>query len=569
MRIRNRYLLPVLSTTLMVGCATVAPQPVPPEERADTVRMQAPVEPTPASEATAAILAAELAGRRGDTGLAARYTLKAAQITGDVGLAQRATQLAFSAQDEALAREASNLWLQLAPADHEALSLALRARVAEGKATVDDLEQWLVGAEDVDLAEQQLAGMLGLASPDADQALALLRQLEARRPTAALAYAHGVLALRYQEVDAALEALSRAEERGWDARACDELRLRAYLAQQKTEAARAVAKRLRAEMREDRQGALAVGQYLLDSQVWDMARDQFAFVARMWPKDPAARMALGLLEAQQGNLKAAQQNFEALWELGVRKDEAAWQLGRLAGLQKDWAGAELWFGRVTEGTRLLESRLATAQVMAEQGRILEARSLLTGLRAEHPEHAVRVWRAEAELLQKNQQFDDALRVLESGIADTQSIDLYYLRALINETRGDLDAARRDLNHIIEGNPDNAQALNALGYLLADHGLELEKARGLIERALELRPDDPAIRDSLGWVLYRVGEPERARVELSAAYAQFPDAEIAAHLGEVLWVLGEKDAARELVRKALLEAPTNGKLLQIWQRINQP
>jgi len=547
----------------------MTPEPMPAELPADMVQLAEPGPLSPASEATAAILAAELSGRRGRTDLAARYTLDAARITGDVQLAQRATQLAFSAQEEVLAREASELWLQLAPADHEALSLALRARVADGIATVDDLDRWLDGAEDTRLAEQQLAGMLGLASPDADQALSLLGQLEERRPTASLAYAFGVLALRYQELDATLLALDRAEDRGWDAKACDELRLRVHMARQDDEAAQAVAKRLRATMREDRQGALTLGQYLLDSQAWEMARDQFAFVARMWPKDPAARLALGLLEAQQGNLDAARENFEVLWETGVRKNEAAWQLGRLAGVQKDWPAAERWFGRVTDGTRLLDARLATAQVMVEQGRVLEARSLLAGLRIEQPGQSARIWRAEAEILQQNQQFDDAIRVLGQGIDETQSIELYYLRALIRENRGDLDGARSDLNIIIGMDPENAQALNALGYLLADHGLELNKARSLIERALDLRPDDPAIRDSLGWVLYRLGQPERARVELEAAYGEFPDAEIAAHLGEVLWVLGEKDAARELVREALTQAPTSLKLLKVWQRFSQP
>lgn len=569
MRKRNRILLPSFLMLATVGCATVAPEPVPVELPADVVQLAQPGPLSPASEATAAILAAELSGRRGRTDMAARYTLDAARITGDVQLAQRATQLAFSAQDEDLAREASELWLRLAPADHEALSLALRARVADGVATVDELEKWLDGATDTRMAEQQLAGMLGLASPDADQALALLGQLEERRPTASLAYAFGVLALRYEELDATLLALERAEDRGWDRRACDELRLRVYMARQDDDAAQAVAKRLRAAMREDRQGALTLGQYLLDSQAWEMARDQFAFVARMWPKDPAARLALGLLEAQQGNLDAARENFEALWQTGVRKNEAAWQLGRLAGLQKDWPRAELWFGRVTDGTRLLDSRLATAQVMVEQGRILEARSLLSEQRAEHPGQVARIWRAEAEILQKNQQFDDAIRVLGQGIDETQAIELYYLRALIREQRGDLDGARADLNAIIGVDPDNAQALNALGYLLADHGLELDKARKLIERALALRPDDPAIRDSLGWVLYRLGQPEQARVELEAAYAVFPDAEIAAHLGEVLWVLGEQDAAREVVREALTQAPTSIKLLKVWQRFTRP
>lgn len=570
---KSPFILSLVSVLVVLqpGCATqrVASNAVAMPPQAADWEIVSVAKGTPESRAITAILAAELAGRRGEAVTAAQYTLEAALITQDAALAQRATKLAFAAEDDRLASQAALLWLELEPDDHEARSLALRARVAVGEASVDELEAWLDSSTDVERAEQQLTSMLGLASPDAEQALALLSALERRRNTAALAYGYAVLALRYEKVDEALAALERAEKGGWDTQACDEVRLRAFVATRQLDKAEETARALRKQMTGDRAAALAVGQYLLDSQVWSLARDQFAFIAKNWPDDSAAHMALGLLEAQAGNTDQAAKHFRALWKLGHRKNEAAWQLGRLAGATKNWSEAEKWFGRVEDGSRLVDSRLALAQVLAEQRRVPEARAGLAQLRKDDPNSAARGWRAEAEILHRNKQTDDALQVLQEGIATTQSLDLYYFRALVYEDREDFAAAEADLLKILEADSDNAQAMNALGYMLADHNRDLERARGLVMRALELRPGDPAIRDSMGWVLYRSGDLEAAKEQLSAAFATFPDAEIAAHLGEVLWELGERDAARDIWRKALNQAPTNATLLKAWRKYTQP
>lgn len=553
---------------LVSGCAG---RPVGPamDVLSPTVEMADTIVSTTASRATVAVLAGELAGRRGDLQAAATYTLEAATMTGDRDLARRATQLAFSAEDDALAARAAELWVALEPDSREASSLALRARIAAGRATVDDLDAWLNTADDLPTAEQQLAGVLGLASPDADAALNVLAELESRRQSAGLAYALAFLALRYERVDRALEALDRAERRGWDPVACDELRLRAQLAREDGEAVSAVAQRLRSAYREDRAAALAVGQLLLDAQAWTLAREQFAFVAQFWPQDPAARMALGLLDAQSGALASAREQFLALWETGARNDEAAWQLGRLAGLEKRWSDAASWFERVEDGGRYLDAQLGLAQVRAEQGDIPAARAQLSMLRDQQPEDAARLWRAEAEILQKAGQADAAMDLLDAAIADTQALDLYYQRALLHDTRGDLESARADLQFIIDRDADNAAALNALGYMLADDNRELALARQLIERALALRPDDPAIRDSLGWVLYRQGELAAAEEALQAAYAVYPDPEVAAHLGEVLWHRGRLAEARQVLSEAIRATPSHPKLLRAWMQFGQP
>ncbi len=551
--------LPLL---LLLGACAQKPALPPPV--LDDTPVAPLTEPGPQSRATAAVLAAELAGRRGDAEAAAAHTLEAARLTRDPRLADRATRLAFSAGAQELAAEAAQLWLELAPQDDDARSLALRAKVAAGEATVEDLVAWLEQAGQIEHAEEQIAAVLGAASPSADHALGLLQELEAQRPSAALAFSLGVLALRYERPELAQQALERARERGWSAVAIDEMLLRIHLAEQDPRAA-LVLRRLQGAIGEDRARALGIGQTLLDAQAWALAQQHFQYVARQWPEEPAADLALGLLAARGANNAAARKHFEALWESGARQDEAAWQLGRLAVIARDWPRAQTWFERVDRGNRWLDAQLGLVQVAAGQGRVEAARDELDRLRAELPEERVRLWQAEAEALRDAGRIDEALLVLDAAIDEEPVTELLYARALLHERAGDMDSAERDLATLVEQDPENATALNALGYMLADHNRDLARARDLIERALALRPEDPAVRDSLGWVLYRQGELEAARTHLQRAYSAYPDAEIGAHLGEVLWQLGERDQARAVWRQAQQADADNRTLRRTLER----
>lgn len=144
-------------------------------------------------------------------------------------------------------------------------------------------------------------------------------------------------------------------------------------------------------------------------------------------------------------------------------------------------------------------------------------------------------------------------------------DLLYARAMLAVSMDQIAQLERDLRLILVGNPDHVDALNALGYTLADRTERFDAAQAFIERALQLRPDDPAILDSMGWVLYRKGQSERAEPYLRRALEQGFDAEIAAHLGEVLWSLGRRDEAKEVWQHALDEAPEDEYLLRVLSR----
>lgn len=524
----------------------------------------------PGTRATALVLAGEVAAGRGQLKAAANALLEAATLRQDVALAERAARMAFAAEEPELALSASRVWRDLAPQDHLAANLELRALLGLGRAEVDDLTAWLDSSHGLQPAEaeRQLAAVVAAASPDAQGALDLMSALESQRPSAALAYGLGVLAVQFERPELALAALERARERGWPAEQCDELMLRVHLAQGQQDAAREVLSRLQQQRADERAAMLGLGQVLLDAEAWDLAQEHFEVVQRRWPDDPASLLALGLLAAQAGEDDQARGFFAALWEQGARPDEAAWQLGRLAARAQDWAAAATWFGRVTEGGRAVDAELGLAQALARQGQLLQARARLAALRAEQPAEAARSFQAEAELLQSLGQSGEALLVLDAGIQQTGSLSLLYTRALVRADGGQIEAATADLETILADDNDNVQALNALGYMLADSNRDLPRARKLIERALVMRPDDPAIRDSLGWVLFRLGELDRARELLASAYADYPDPEVAAHLGEVMWRQGDISAAREFLREALRQHPQSKPLNRVWQRMLQ-
>ena len=174
----------------------------------------------------------------------------------------------------------------------------------------------------------------------------------------------------------------------------------------------------------------------------------------------------------------------------------------------------------------------------------------------------------AQLMRESERAEEGFRLLDQSLRqDPQRVELLYDHAMAAERLDRLDAMEASLRRLIRARPDHAHAHNALGYSLADRGLRLEEAQALIERALQLAPDDPHILDSMGWVLYRRGQAERALEYLRRAYTLSPDAEIAAHLGEVLWTLGRLDEARRLWAEAREREPDNRTLKDTLARLN--
>jgi Flp pilus assembly protein TadD len=211
-----------------------------------------------------------------------------------------------------------------------------------------------------------------------------------------------------------------------------------------------------------------------------------------------------------------------------------------------------------------------AHVLAVEGKMDDARKALHDTAATSAEERSQLLIAEAQLLRDANRHEDAYAVLADGLVQhPDDPDLLYEAALSAEKIGKMDILERDLRRLIQLRPDSAQAYNALGYSLADHNERLDEAQQLIDKALQLAPDDPFIMDSKGWVLFRRGQAEAGLDMLKKAYAQRADPEIAAHIGEVLWSLGRQDEARKTWNEAVKANPTNEALVDTIKKYDKP
>jgi tetratricopeptide (TPR) repeat protein len=189
--------------------------------------------------------------------------------------------------------------------------------------------------------------------------------------------------------------------------------------------------------------------------------------------------------------------------------------------------------------------------------------MLQQLRDQMPDDAVTLFLIEGEMLRQHDADQQAMALYDRALAaQPDNPDLRYARAMVAVGLDRVELLESDLRHIIDQDPEHADALNALGYTLADRTDRLAEAKELIERALALKPDEPAIKDSMGWVLYRMGDPAAAEPYLRDALDSVFDPEIAAHLGEVLWALGRRDEARAIWDRALEADPEHEYLLRI-------
>jgi len=307
------------------------------------------------------------------------------------------------------------------------------------------------------------------------------------------------------------------------------------------------------------------GQLLVDEREFSSARQVFESMLREYPKDPDILFAVGILSLQLEDLAGARLHFGRLYETGQRQDEAAFYLGQTAERAEDIATALDWYARVG-GAHADDARVRLAFLRAKRGEVSQAREILQQMRDQSSDNALALFMVEAEILEEVGRSEEARAVYDEALAVFPENDsLLYARGLHAMKHGWIELGERDLRQIIASDPEHADALNALGYTLADQTDRFEEALALIERAHALKPDEPAILDSLGWVYYRLGDLERALEYLQQANALLQDGEIAAHLGEVLWALGRHAEAWAVWDKAVAADPDHVYLQAVVSR----
>jgi tetratricopeptide (TPR) repeat protein len=273
-------------------------------------------------------------------------------------------------------------------------------------------------------------------------------------------------------------------------------------------------------------------------------------------------MAVALLAIQANDYDAAETQLKRVLELDYKEpDVARYYLGQLNEERKQFDEALKWYSAVTEGEQYVNAQARYAGILARQGKLPEAREHLQKATAQDNQQRAQLTQAEAQLLRDANQHQAAFDLLGAVLEQMPNYpDLLYDHAMAAEKVDRIDVLEGNLKRLIQLRPDHAHAYNALGYTFADRNQRIEEAYGLIETALKLAPEDPFIMDSMGWVLYRMGRNKEGLGYLEKAFKLRPDAEIAAHLGEVMWALGQRDQARKVWTEALKGNPNN-ELLQ--------
>jgi tetratricopeptide (TPR) repeat protein len=558
MSIRLRFLLAAAALSLAAQSSFAQPKQLPSGELSEPMLYE--------------FLLGEIALQRGDNALAAQTYLDLARRTRDPRVARRAVEVANQANMPQLALEAAKTWHELDPGSSHALQVVAAVLIADKRVeeALPYLEK-LLASSGVNLESgfMQLNRLLA-GNPDKTANLRVVRKLAARHPQLPQAhFAIAQAAAAANDEAAALAAIRRASKLrpDWELAAL----LEAQIVQKRSPAM--AAKVLGDFVEKNPQSREARLNYaralVLDKRIPE-ARAQFEAVLAANPGNPEVIYAVGLLAFQLKDYPVAEQNMKRLLGMNYRDANAVrYLLGQIAEDQKRWPQAVEWYDAIEEGEHVLPARMRTASAIARQGRLDEARAFLRKVAADHPGEQAQLTVAEAQLLREAQRHQDAFQLLSEALQkEPDQPELLYDVALTAEKLERFDVLEANLRKLIEVRPDHAHAYNALGYSFAERNTRLPEARKLIERALELSPDDAFIIDSLGWVLYRQGDLKGAAEQLRRAYGGRPDAEIGAHLGEVLWVMGEREEADRVWQESLKASPDNETLQKTIKRLKR-
>jgi len=542
----------------------VAQQPAVPPPRAA---------PLPAVELTQALLfritLAEIALQRGQAHVAVPAFLEVARETRDPRLARRATEVAWSARFLPAALEAATLWLQIEPDSVRARQTVIALLVNQSR--LDDalphLRKWLAG-EPGNIGQNflQLSSLVG-GHQDKAGVLRLLRTLAADHPAVAEAQLAVAQAAWSADDGASALAASRAALQlrpGWELAALFQARA---LQRESFDASLAFLEEFVKANPGARDARLNYARMLVTAKRFPEARKQFEVLVGEAPNNADIALAVATLSLQARDYVAAEVQLRRALEINPKDPDAIrLHLGQVNEELKRDEQALRWYSSITHGPQFIPAQARYAGVLARQGRLAEARKYLQELSPGDAQQRLQLTLAEAALLREAKAYQEAFDFLGAAVtASPDTPDLIYDYAMSAEKVNRFDVMETNLRRLIALRPTHAHAFNALGYTLADRNERLEEARDLIENAHKLAPEDSYILDSLGWVYYRLGQNERALGYLQRAHLARPDSEIAAHLGEVLWVLGRQAEAQKVWAEALRGQPKNEVLERTVQR----
>ena len=560
---------------LLAGCASQTVDPVAPGfsqvKKSTDAGVSTPLEPAVLAfpEGTLlALLTAEVAGYRGDYQYALDQYLIEAEKTLDPGVAARVTRLAAYMKADDKLYQAASLWVQADPESLEAHQfladqLVKRALYVDAFETMQAIDR-LGGEAQFDYfayrvgrmtTEDQQDLLLGLndmlaVNPSEPQILfskAALLEALGDRP-AALETADILLGLKPDELNFIIlkaNLLSDLNQK----QAAQELLIEQLVINPDQP-------RLR----------LLLARLLFEAQAFSDARVQYQILHEIRPEDGEILFALAMLSIEQADFAQARLHLGRLVRTDQRVNQAQYYLGLVAEKTGDVALALREFAKVDAGYEYLSAQGRIVELISVNRSLEDARSYLAKKKLAHNGLRSQFDLIEGQLLSRVEAEEALFEHLDEAIeAQAGDIPLLYFRAMSGQKYDRLDILERDLKQVLTLDPGNADAMNALGYTLADQTDRYDEAYALIEKALRLKPEEPAFIDSMGWVLYRLNRYEEAIDYLEQAFERFPNDEVAAHLGEVLWQSGKTRRAKRVWKEALSETPDSTFLQSVVKR----
>ncbi len=571
----------VVSTLLTTACGLKFSDVV--EDAPDEVETEMPIAAEPishlepvkvkktaiSSEVLFLLMTAEIAGQRGQFGIALDGYLRAAKRSHDLSVVKRAAKMALFLKDDKRLTESLDIWSAL-----EADSVELKTLMAIAALKLDDHDvaleslRYILMHDAGSFKAKVLAIMKSLVDDDGRAlAYAVLDHLSTDNPeNAEIYFIQALLDAQKKQFVLAQENLTAALR--YQPKWIDALLLQAqiYISQGKLEQAERVLKDALAEENNIKIKE-QLAQLLIQQAKFNQAADMLEVMVAETEKNGEIKFKLALVYLQLEKSEAAQVILEQLVNRKAFQGRAAFYLGRLELRRKNFPQALIWFDTVNIKPYRFEARFQSVLVLLSELNYNASLTRLEDLKNTYPNKLSKLVLLESEVYNQMNQPQASFDVLTKALlVKADDVDILYARALVAEKLQLLDVLEGDLKYIIEKQPNNANALNSLGYTLADKTTRYAEAKSLLERALSIKPNEATIQDSYGWLLFKMGDFKQALVYLKKAFKQAAEAEIAAHLVDVLWALQDYDNAKEFLKQASEKFPDDALLLEVEQRL---
>ncbi|MGK0442320.1 MAG: tetratricopeptide (TPR) repeat protein [Pseudohongiellaceae bacterium] len=561
--------LAVLLSLLLSACITTSQQ----EESltADSIEEKEPatVSSIPFSaESFHDLLVAEFAVRRDQFDVALGYYVNQAHQTRDPGVINRATRLAQYLKADKAALDVAQLWAEVEPNNPEAhyTTATMLAKNKQPLKALEHMEKVLIAGANTNFTAIA-ASSHNMPALSQQLVASAIDDLISRHPNYGQLHVSQAIMLQSQnKLEQALTATRKGIK--FDNTDIQAVIIETRLLQQmgKDDQAFTRLEAIQQQFPNNRRLRLQYARLLLKKDL-PKARTQFEHLLVSTPNDPDLLMSLALINTEIKDYDLAKHYFNRALTTGTRSNEAHYYLAQIAERENKLSEAISHYEAIVKGDDYVAATNRITELYVQQGQTHDALKLLQQRRGLNPDLSLRFYILEAELLFNDHNYEQSHQTLSEALGlHPNQTNLLYMRSLVSEKRNDLVLMEQDLNSIIQQDANNATALNALGYVLANRAERLEEAFQLITRALAIKPDDPAILDSLGWVEYRRGHLDRANILLEKAYRLFPDSEVAAHLGEVLWRRDLPEKAQQVWQQALDKTPHHPVLQETIKRL---